>query len=381
MSNEKSNIQKYKNLLNVYHKSNESVMLVGLHGVGKSAVIEQWCKENNIYLETILVSIKEIGDLIGSQQIINNCLHYAYPPYIQNIEKAHKEGKHVAIFFDELNRGYKDVRDASLQITLKGIIGDYQLPILNGIKTFVISAINPSEYYDVADFDPALEDRYSVINFELTLDDFIEYSNSIDTPKVIIEFLKTYPKYLHTFLENRNKKNKLEKYKVLNDRCATNRSWTQLGECLKNKTTDTDIFELIIGKVGLEVGEQFYSFYTNFENTISVDTIYNLIDENSTLVDNTFNLQNYFNDNNSLETSQALTLLENLFKNVDLNANLQTKNNMAFIAFISMINLEIATNFLTTLKIKSHEEYLKLAQIDKSIFQKISKTIHTVNKD
>jgi hypothetical protein len=31
-------------------------MLVGLHGVGKSAVIEQWCKENNIYLETILVS-------------------------------------------------------------------------------------------------------------------------------------------------------------------------------------------------------------------------------------------------------------------------------------------------------------------------------------
>lgn len=376
-NDKKRNVPKYKRLLSLYQKSNESIMFVGLHGVGKSAVVEQWCKENDIYLETILLSIKEIGDLIGSPKEINNYLHYVLPPYIENIERAHKEGKHVAIFFDELNRAYKDVKDASLQITLKGIIGDYILPKLNGIKTFIISAINPTEYYEVSDFDPALEGRFTIIDFELTIDDFLDFGQSIGTPKAILDFVALNPQYLHTFLNNRAKKTKTDKYQILNDRCATPRGWTQLGENLKNATNDDDILDIIIGRIGTEVGSLFYTFYKNYNNNVSIDEITNLINIEQSLDENTQKIKEFL-DNNKQETNTIITFLERLYENIEFEKNIGNKNNLSFFAFANAINMELITMFINKLKIENQENYRKLALIDKSIFIKISNIVHNM---
>lgn len=371
------NVRKYKSLLSLYHKSNDSLMFVGLHGVGKSAIVEQWCKENNIYLETVLLSIKEIGDLIGTTTIENGYSHYAPPAYIENIENAHREGKHVALFFDELNRAYKDVKDASLQITLKGIIGDYKLPVLNGLKTFVISAINPPEYYDVSDFDPALEDRFSIMEFDLTIEDFLEYGKSIQTPKVILDFLSLYPQYLHTFLENRNKKTNTEKYKILNDRCATPRSWTQLGENIKNSEENDNILDIIVSRVGMEVGSIFYTYFQNNKNNISINDITNLIDTNKTLEENTKEITKYF-EKNPQDTNIILSLLERLYEKVDFEKNIGNEKNMCFFAFAKAINLELTTMFFSKIKTLHQDNYKKLALIDKSIFTNIANIIHDI---
>ena len=71
------------------------------------------------------------------------------------------EGKGGIIFMDEMNRANKIVLGSIMQFVQEGRIGEYQLPD----KWVIVAAGNRPEEAEVADFDFALADRFSIKNY------------------------------------------------------------------------------------------------------------------------------------------------------------------------------------------------------------------------
>lgn len=141
-----------------------NVLLVGEHGVGKTQIIQEAFRRNN--LRGLYLSGSTLDpwvDVIGIPEIVrddpeSNGMAYTaiIPP------KKFVLGEVEAIFIDELNRAPKKVRNALMELIQFGSINGVKYP---NLKT-VWAAINPHDEddmrYDVEPLDPALEDRFHV---------------------------------------------------------------------------------------------------------------------------------------------------------------------------------------------------------------------------
>ena len=74
-------IKELKDVLKYTYLSNKAVLINGKHGIGKSTVVEQFGKENNLYVEVLNLSVMEATDLIGNPYI---CSHKEYGSLIIN---------------------------------------------------------------------------------------------------------------------------------------------------------------------------------------------------------------------------------------------------------------------------------------------------------
>jgi MoxR-like ATPase len=45
-----------KKLFNACYEAQDSVLMTGVHGIGKTEVVREWAKENNIYLVILYLS-------------------------------------------------------------------------------------------------------------------------------------------------------------------------------------------------------------------------------------------------------------------------------------------------------------------------------------
>ncbi len=59
------NITDAKKVLKVAHLANDTVLMQGLHGIGKSQVVESFAEEEGFHIETLFLSMMEVGDLMG----------------------------------------------------------------------------------------------------------------------------------------------------------------------------------------------------------------------------------------------------------------------------------------------------------------------------
>ena len=91
------------------YKANDSVLLNGKHGIGKTSVVKQFAKENNMYLETLILSLKDPSDLLGMPYINHTETHkrtqFAEPDWFQKIvDKAWPtEFKYTDLEFTDLD--------------------------------------------------------------------------------------------------------------------------------------------------------------------------------------------------------------------------------------------------------------------------------------
>jgi hypothetical protein len=144
-------------------KYNQNVLMIGKHGVGKTALIKKAFERNGLkwrYFSaatmdpwTDFVGIpKEATKVIGDQSV-------SYIKMIRPLDFV--LGEVEAIFMDEFNRSPKKVRNAVLElIQFKSINGE-KFPNLR----MVWAAINPEddpESYDVEKLDMAQMDRFEV---------------------------------------------------------------------------------------------------------------------------------------------------------------------------------------------------------------------------
>jgi hypothetical protein len=147
--------------LDFWIKNNLNVLLVGDHGVGKSAHIISAFNRANLRWKYFSGSTMDVWtDLVGTPKEVKDESGSSYLGFIR--PKEFEDDAVDAIFIDEFNRSAPKVRNACMElIQFKSINGRK----FNNLK-FVWAAINPYDEestYDVDRLDPAQQDRFQVL--------------------------------------------------------------------------------------------------------------------------------------------------------------------------------------------------------------------------
>lgn len=279
------NIQEAKKIIAIAKEADDTVIMQGKHGIGKSAIVREYCNDNHYYLTELFLSNQEVGDLIGRPETIDMVQYWSVPNWLQKMYDANAEGKECILHLDEFNRADPDVLQAALQLILEGKIHEHELPKLNGKRTHIIASINPpNSLYDVNELDPALLDRFLFINVEPCLKTFIQIGKSHNIHESIINFLIANPKFLHW------------EPKDSNEVGATPRSWDKLSNYIhlhdKKDLGDLgdSILDIIMGKVGKIPGMEFYVFMNS--SSVKLSDIIEVINKNKDLYDDIQELAN-----------------------------------------------------------------------------------------
>jgi len=170
------------------------VMLWGPPGVGKSQVVAQIAEKHDVPVIDIRLSQMEPSDLRGIPfRSSDSLVEWAIPSMLPNAER---HGPRGVLFLDEITSAAPTVSAAAYQLILDRRLGEYRIP--DGWAIF--AAGNRQGDRGVTYSMPApLANRFSHIEFETHLDDWVAwaYANHID--ERIIAFLRFRPELLFDF--------------------------------------------------------------------------------------------------------------------------------------------------------------------------------------
>lgn len=148
------------NNLDFWIHKNLNVLFFGKHGVGKTSLIIDSFRRNNLKFAIFSASTMDPWiDFIGVPKEKTD----DKGSYLELVKpKNFRDDEVEALFFDELNRSHKKVRNAIMElIQFKSINGH----LYRNLK-FVWGAINPNDdesmKYQVEDMDPAQLDRFHI---------------------------------------------------------------------------------------------------------------------------------------------------------------------------------------------------------------------------
>lgn len=347
-----------KELLNICRESNDSMLISGKHGIGKSEMIKEYCTENNFHLETLFISLLDESDLQGlpTPSSDNKSTVWLRPEWISSMHKAKEAGKEVVLFLDELNRGTRDVLQCTLELILNKQINGHKLPE----GTFIVSAINPSDDdYHVQELDPAMINRFFYHELSVDAEKWLSWAEQNDVHSIIRRFISRKNDYLNFTTET----------EIVS---CTPRSWTKLSDILKTieKTNNEEyLYNAIKAKVGKVIGAEFFQFYNEYANMVSIEDIKGACTDN--LEESISNISNIIKDQ---EPITILDFMKNLtqesINNIDNNFN-TINDNIPNVAFLHAAPIELTASFLKDLSRNDFVNYRKLARLDPSIFEKI----------
>jgi len=153
--------------LDFWVKNKLNVLITGEYGVGKTALVEDTFKRNNLnYLYFSAGTMDPFVDLIGvprervaDHEVDGKITQVTYLDLLRPLPFATDSVQ--AIFMDELNRAPEKVRNAVMEII--------QFKSINGKKfnnlQMIWAAVNPEDdahTYDVERLDPAQRDRFHI---------------------------------------------------------------------------------------------------------------------------------------------------------------------------------------------------------------------------
>lgn len=259
-----------KTFLTTAHRlpAHKSVMLRGETGVGKSSIVRQVAKkiakqeniENYPVIDRRLSQMSE-GDIIGLPSTNGSVTKFCPPDWFM---KACNEA--CVLFLDELNRATPEVMQAAFQIAL-----DFEL---NGWKlhpqTRVFTAINTGAAYTVNEVDPALLDRFWVIDVIPTVDDFLVWARDKEGGNLhinVIDFIAHADKWLDP-----------ERNVQPGKKTTSRRSWEHLNTGLVSAgiadSPDDDLFyPMCVGYIGTEASIAFHQFVKEVDSRITGEDI------------------------------------------------------------------------------------------------------------
>jgi GTPase SAR1 family protein len=174
-----------------------SILLRGDHGIGKSSLVRQLTrrikeKEGRKDYPIIDRRLSQMtqGDIIGLPIISDDRTRYMPPDwYKMACERP------VVLFLDELNRAEVEVMQAAFQIVLDRELNGHRLHP----ETRVYSAVNTGATYNVNQMDPALLDRFFVVDVNFTLEEWVKWAKTDGGLTIeVIDFVIRNPTWLTT---------------------------------------------------------------------------------------------------------------------------------------------------------------------------------------
>ena len=273
----------------------QSILIMGPHGIGKSQVVKQATKRLSVIRQRphefidIRLSQREVGDIIGmprradSFDITKSVYMDGKPTTIVETVKnvslndiptwfPQDKDSCGILFFDELDRATRDVQQAAFEAVLDYRMNMHEIPV--GWR--IVSAINADDnVYAVNQLDPALLDRFCVLQFRPTVPEWEQWASG-KTPEVtpqtapttyvetlpvhdaVMKFISKMPNCLDT------PDTELQPMKVY----ASRRAWVLLSNAVKfMEANGDDLFKditflhlLSMGYLGTETATEFIEF-------------------------------------------------------------------------------------------------------------------------
>jgi len=340
--------------------ADDCVIMEGKHGIGKSEVVAQFATESGYYMETLFLSHQEVGDLIGIPHTYQDedgvsITNWSVPIWLQRMRKMAASGFACVLFLDELNRAPIDVRQSALQLVLERKIHEHELPSVNGQRTTVVAAINPADDYQVDELDPALLDRFLCLEVEADAPAWLTWARGAKVNPVVRDFIA----------ENKDKLHWTPKDGGIG---ATPRSWTKLAKYLDHvkEIPEHILFQVMRGKIGVEIGTQFFTFFKNYVDVVKMADIEKLVKENKDKVDTIEELAELIAE--VMEKTEAIQKSDMIHQLA--NKYMDKSDILPLLAYLYAMEIEICTAFLKSYRKDEPNKYKKLAKIDSDLNDK-----------
>lgn len=340
--------------------TNKSIMLSAKHGVGKSSVVKQAAKELGIACHDVRLSqLPDVGDLKGL-------------PFLNAAERRTEFLKPYwwprdpdssgILFFDEMNRANKDVLQAVFEICLDRRLDGEALP--KGWR--VVAAINASDDYDVVELDPAMLDRWFVIDFDPSLKEWLSWGAQTNMHPSILDFISQNPGLLDPPVGAM----------VTGKIYPSRRSWESFDETCKalnlyDSKDDVTLTQVCNSWLGESVGVIFPKFLSNDFSRLKAEDVIKKFDEIS------FKIESACSDIESIG-SLADSVTKLLEQNPDMMSNQEYANNLK--KFLLILPKDVASSFWQSmLNIKAIKKFIQSWINDEQVRNFMS-SVYIINK-
>ena len=241
--------------------TNWPLFIWGPPGVGKSTIVQNIAKKNELDLIDIRASLLDPTDLRGIPTVDKGQAKWCPPTFL-----PHEPNSKGILFFDELNAAPALVQASLYQLTLDRRIGEYQLP--PGWK--IIAAGNRATDRAVVFRMPsALINRFVHLDYEADFDDWRNWAIRKKINPLVVGFLSTRSELLFK-MDNPDKP------------FPTPRSWEMVSDVLNCFKNLDDFRDVVLGIIGEGAALEFLGYC---ESSISAELIEEIIldPEKSTL--------------------------------------------------------------------------------------------------
>ena len=343
-------------------KTNEVPLIVGESGIGKTALAKQLASENNwsfVVIDGNLLKEGEIGGLptiesytttnFNGETIEKKITVYALHNKLREIEEEIAKGKSVLLFIDEINRCEHTVQQELMNLILNREINGHHLH--DDVK--ILAAMNPSSKYgsdfdyQVVDMDAAQENRFVWLNMEPDYNQWINWAINADIEQKVIEFISTFPEYLHRINED--------------DVRATPRSYERVSKSYKVYKEQRDsiprsvFLNVIKGNIGKVIAEEFVSFVeSDAKALISYEDVF----LGETLSKDILNKVK--EETHTRLYLSALNILKTLELNISNDEDEQSNYINRFIEFLKLYPVDLMVGIMKDMK-NSYQEVYKVA--------------------
>jgi len=231
--------------------------LWGSPGVGKSSVVAQIAKENNMEFVDLRLSLLDPTDLRGIPFFDKDekTAVWAKPEFLPKSESLTKG----ILFLDEINSAPPTIQAAAYQLILDRKIGEYTLPV----NFSIIAAGNFESDRGVTYRMPTpLANRFVHLTFDVDFEAWKEWAIDKEIDKRIVSYLSYKSENLFLFDPKSNQK-----------AFATPRSWEYVDKILKSNLPFSLLQDVIGGAIGKESANEFLNYSKVMDEIPNIDDI------------------------------------------------------------------------------------------------------------
>lgn len=336
----------------------EVPLVIGESGIGKTALAKKLAYDNSLSLIVIDGNLLKEGEIGGlptvesylkkdsqGREIETKTTIYAVHTKLREVDEEISKGNKVLLFIDEINRCEHTVQQELMNLILNREINGYKLH--DNVK--ILAAMNPSSKYgsdfdyQVVDMDAAQENRFVWLNMESDHKAWLKWAFESDIDQSVIEFISTFPEYLHKFNED--------------DVRATPRSYERVSKAVKvykdNKDSipRTVFLNVIKGNVGKVIAEEFITFIeADNKPLISFDEVFEGHKLNEEVIEK---VKNETHTRLYLSAMNILKVLENNMENSDEAMNYVNR----FIEFLREYPVDLMVGIMKDMKSSYPKSY------------------------